>query len=441
MTQMNQTDAPNSASDWLWLAWTALPQRQRTILGRRTAGDTLEDIGVDLGLSRERVRQLQKKATSDIVVAAATHGRELISRVALILGDSPATEMDELVAELPSAPPDAQIVLLDILGVHHPRTWDGELAEWWTRVPEELDRRLRAVVELAPMSHSDLIGAFEQLGLRYSVPVTTLLASENSKLRENNLGWYRPARISRDLAFLYLQLEGAPRTVAQIAAVAGISEHAIRETMRREQAFAQVRPEGTWALVDWHLPGSDNRYSNAEEAVVEVVRDRGPISLTELKREVVLRYPVTGWRINQCLSSAMIGLTPAGLYDLAERGATPIEDTEPRRPSTIKDQGQIVGVQLKVNHDLLRGSGIVVNRWLTWRLGLRLVPSLRSFRLSSGGELTVKRGSSNSQISSLRTAVQPLGLVEGCKIALILNTENDAASIHHVCESSSCPAV
>ena len=429
------------AADWLAVTWGDLPKREITVLSRRMQGETLQGIATDLGLTRERVRQLQKRAADTMMAAAEVHDRELLSRLALTLGSAAAMEIGSVLAELPPAPAEAQEALVQVLGFRHPRTWDGELINWWTRMPEELDRRLNAVVALAPLSHDDLLAALTDVGLSYERPVTTLLHSPNSKLNECPTGWYRPSRAGRDLAFLYLQSQGAPRTTAEVAAALGgtISEHAIRETMRREDAFAQVRPEGTWTLTDWRVPGSDNRYSNAEETVIEVVRELGPISLNTLQREVIRRYPVTSWRVTQCLSNHQIGLTATGLYDLTERGATPIEDTEPRRPETIEAKGHITGVKLNVNHDLLRGSGIPVNRWLTWHLGLRTVPSLKTFRLDSGGEVTIKRASSNAQISSLRTAVQSLDVVEGCKIALILNTENGTAKLHHVCVTNDCP--
>lgn len=430
------------AADWLAVTWNDLSDRESTILSRRMQGETLQDIATDQSLTRERVRQLQKRATNAMVAAAEVHDRHLMSRLALTLGSAAAIENRHATAELPPAPADVQKVMLKVLGFRHPRTWDGELVEWWTRMPEELDRRLNAVVALAPLSHDDLLAALTDVGLTFELPVTTLLRSPNSKLNESPTGWYRPSRAGRDLAFLYLQSQGAPRTTSEIAAAVGgtTSEHAIRETMRREDAFAQVRPEGTWTLTDWRVPGSDNRYSSAEETVIEVVRELGPISLNALQREVVRRYPVTSWRITQCLSNHQIGLTATGLYDLTERGATPIEDTEPRRPDTIEAKGHITGVKLNVNHDLLRGSGIPVNRWLTWHLGLRIVPSLKTFRLDSGGDVTIKRASSNAQISSLRTAVQSLDVVEGCKIVLILNTESGTAKIRHVCPEGDCPA-
>lgn len=46
-------------ADW---ALQIVPDREREILQRRAAGDTLQEIGLALGLTRERVRQIEERA-------------------------------------------------------------------------------------------------------------------------------------------------------------------------------------------------------------------------------------------------------------------------------------------------------------------------------------------------------------------------------------------
>ena len=226
------------------------------------------------------------------------------------------------------------------------------------------------------------------------------LAADGQATR-HALGWIRTHKASRDVAYLWLQAEGEPRPLAEIAQAAEASnDHALREALRRDKAFVQVRPEGTWALADWRLPGTSERYANALDVVVEVLRELGPMNWARLQTESRLRYPVTTWRIQQCLASSLIGLNDQGLYDLVERGAKPIEDKEPKQPANIQASGTVVGISLRVDHDVLRGSGIGVNRWLTWYLGLRTAPSTRYFDLPAPlGEVVVRRGLSNAQIS------------------------------------------
>lgn len=426
---------------WLHDPWTALPERSREILRRRLSGQTLDGIGRDLDLTRERVRQLEKKAESALMQAMEERSPQLLTDLRTELGESPAVAHHKIAALLDADSTTALECLLRALGASNPHTWAGALPEYWTLRPEALRELLRRLVELAPLTHEEASQAVAELALPEDLNWRRLLADSKSKLVANDLGWIRASRVTRDVAYLWLKLEGEPRPAGEIAAQAGCTEHAARETMRRDTSFAQVRPEGTWVLTDWRVPGSENRYSSAVDALVEVLRDIGPLPLDQLRVETQRRYPVSAWRVNQCLSSNLIGLNGDGLYDLAERGAVPVEDAEPERPPHIKTSGDVVGVELEVDREILRGSGISVNRWLTWHLGLRTAPATKYFALPAGhGEVRVTRATSNAQISSLRGVAVEMRLVEGCKFALLLNTSTDSATIRHTCPHQTCPS-
>jgi hypothetical protein len=427
--------------DWLLRAWHALTDRFREVLTRRQEGETLESIGRDLGLSRERVRQVQRKAQVALLAAQQQAEPHLATAVHNAVGDAPAVPDDRILSLVVSqAPAAAVLALLECLDVRHPTTWAGDLVGYWTRDATRLNALLNRMVALAPMTQEEAEQASCDLGIA-DVPWSTLLDHPKSKITYHELGWIRRARSSRDVAYLWLREQGEPCTASEIAKVTGTNEHAIRETMRRDDDFAQVRPEGTWALADWRVQGSDNRYTSAVDVVVEVLRELGPQDFEHLRAESQRRYPVSAWRITQCLSSNLIGLNDAGLYDLTERGANPIEDSEPKKPRHMEAHGNVVGIELTVDSDLLRGSGIPVHRWLTWHLGLRTAPSARYFDLLDGqGTITVKRATSNSQISSLRALAQHEGLVAGCKLTVLLRTDVDTASYRHTCRPASCPA-
>jgi len=426
--------------DWLADAWQSAPQRSRTIMTRRLAGETLDNIAQTLDLTRERVRQLQEEVETALVAAQVRNAPGLSQQVARVLGDLPAVPEEELAALLPTRATTARCALYSQFGAAHPRAWVGYLPGYLTRDRAGLCTRLREMAALAPMTGREARQAATDIGLPAYPVVRDLLEQPQSGLIQHPIGWIRRARKGRDLAYLWLRQEGEPRGVGDIAGVAGTSDNAIRETMRRDDAFAQVRPEGTWALSDWHVPGADHRYSNAVDAVVEALREHGPLDHERLRTESQRRYPVSAWRIDQCLSSNLIGRRADGLYDLVERGATPIEDGEPRRPKTIQIHGNVLGLELKVDRDLLRGSGILVNRWLTWYLGLRTAPSSRHFRLANQpGAVVVTRRTSGSQISSLRAAALSMGLVEGCTVVVLFHLDTERASLRHTCSDGSCP--
>lgn len=96
---------------------------------------------------------------------------------------------------------------------------------------------------------------------------------------------------------------------------------------------------------------------------------------------------------------------------------------------------------MTVDGDLLRGSGLAVHRWLAWYLGLRTAPSERHFPWENGsGEVIIRRRTSSASVSTLRTMVLSLGLIEGCKIALLIKLNPDSASLRHQCHPDTCPA-
>lgn len=428
-------------NDWLEDAWRALPDRWHSIIARRHQGETLDRIAETFDLTRERIRQLQQKAEATLVDAQRRHAPLLPQQLNDVLADHPAVPDYELADLLATNAPIAREALFRQLGASHPRSWAGDLSGYWTRHPAALDALFRKLTALAPMTDDEMEVAARELGFPVSLSIKGLLGHPSSKLSHHSLGWIRSARAGRDLAYLWLRSEGEPRAVTDVAAITGTSEQAIRETMRRDEDFAQVRPEGTWALADWRLPGTDNRYSNAVDVVVDVLRELGPLDYEELRTESQRRYPVSSWRITQCLSSAAIGLDKDRRYDLAERGAIPIEDPEPAQPPSIQAHGDVVGVELNVDSEMLRGSGIAVNRWLTWYLGLRTAPSTRYFGITDQpGTLTVKRATSASQLSSLRAVALRMDLVEGCKMAVLLHLDTETATIRHTCTAETCPA-
>ncbi len=430
-------------TDWLEHVWDeALDDRERDVLRRRRAGETLDAIGGDLGVVRERVRQLQQRAERKLLTAAETRRPGWREAVGRLLADSPAVSDAEVAAVLVDRVGLARRALLGALVVRHPRTWAGELRGWWTRRPAALEVTLRDLAAQAPFAANELRDWAGAVGLPEGLPVERLLADPASPLLlGRDGGWLRRSAIGRDAAFLWLSSQGEPRTGREVAAAVGRDQRPLVETMRRDSRFVQVRPEGTWALADWRLPNV-TRYGDASEAVMEVLTEMGPLTFDQLVHETRRRYPVGAWRISQCLSIDRVGMTEDGRYDLVERGAKPVEESEPSRPANmaVGPDGQLVGVRLEVTKDVVRGSGIAVNRWLTWYLGLRTVPSERHFRFGDiAGEVRVRRNTGVAQLSSLRTAVASLGLVEGCQLILLLRLDSDVASLRHACQPDACP--
>ena len=423
-------------------AWETLTPRDRTVLELRLSGTTLDQVGAAIGVTRERVRQIQLRGEEALLSSLDKYLPDLRAGLREFLADHAAVAEGGLFTALGVAPSVAMSAVLRALGVSRPRTWAGDLAGWWTLRPAATDVQLRDLAAQAPFADDELAPRAAEIGIPQGLPLRELLADERSPLTPGPAGgWIRHSRAGADAAYLWLKDQAEARPSAEIASAVGGNEHALREAMRRDPRFAQRRPEGTWVLSEWKSNTAIRHYANAVDAVVEVLQELGPLTLEQLTAEAIQRYPVSTWRITQCLSSNQIGFTQDGRYDLTERGAIPIEESEPRKPDNMAESGPVVAVRLPVTYDVMRGSGIGVNRWLTWRLGLRHAPSERYFELSDlTGTITVRRRTSTSAISSLRSAAVALGVAEGCQLIVVFRTENDTADVRHTCHAGSCPA-
>lgn len=427
----------DSGETWLRGAWNGLPEIHRAIVRSRSEGETLAKIGQKLGCTRERVRQIQQRVTEELIGAQEYYAPHLPNRILEgVYGASAVTEEDlETITGLEQTLP--RDVLFYGLGLEHPASKFAIPKTLWTFDRGMLGSQLQDLISAAPFMNDDAEAAAETLGIPLVVDWKAILSTPGGPLEQTEFGWVRRSRRPRDLAYLWLCIESEPRSAFDIAeAIGSTSERALREMMRRESQFVQLRPEGTWALADWHHLDTQHRYSSALEVVVEVLRDIGPMAIDRLEQEAKLRYPVTKWRIRQCLLSNLIGLNEHGLVDLVERGASPIVEPEPRRPDHIQVQGNVIGMSIQVDRNLLRGSGLPVNRWLSWYLGLRSAPSSRYFELPEPfGEVVIRRGLGMSQISSLRQVANALDVSDGCLLTLLMHTDTDFADVVH-----SCPA-
>ncbi|WP_434619754.1 sigma factor-like helix-turn-helix DNA-binding protein [Arthrobacter sp. A5] len=435
---MTSDETSQENVDFVGAIWHGLDARTRNILELRLLGFTLDEIGQDLLVTRERVRQLEKK------------GRNLLKSAISLVLPTLAAELDRLADDvgafnINSVQDTAETkcshgiaAFLQSMGYQHCQVWGRRFPDWWVKDPTIVLSSLSALIEDAPFKGDEFADRCSSAKVPAGFPIEDALTAPGSGiLQDKSGGWIRRSSKSADSAYLWLSERVEPAEAEEIAAEIGaVSARALSEVMRRNDArFTQIRPEGTWALREWsHLSGTT--YRDATEAVIDVLQDLGPLTLPQLTAETIRRYPVTPWRVNQCIFSSDVGKTEDGTYDLIRRGATPILLQEPVKPEYMAESGNTVAVKLSVNAELLRGSGIGVNVWLTWKLGLHTYPSHLDF--DGVTPVTVRRLSGGPSISSLRTFAQEFGLQEGCSLFVIFNTNVMVVELRHGC-AAGCP--
>ncbi|MDX6742618.1 sigma factor-like helix-turn-helix DNA-binding protein [Actinocorallia sp. A-T 12471] len=416
-------------------------ERERAVVAGRLEGRTLDEVGEALGLSRERARQIQSRARKRLTKVAdlvQDNWREK----AHATGMGPATPRAAFATALGFVDHMTLDELLAAAGLKPPRTWAGPLRGWWSVDADALGGALRRLTDTAPFRSDELGRAAAEVGLPAALPLEELLIHSGSRLALSPDGhWVRRRARGRDAAYLWLLETGRPCQADElIAPMAATTVASVREALRRDDRFRAIRPEGTWALTEWtHLRASPS--ATAVEAMVTVVTESGPLSRARLFARVTELYPVTPWRLKQCLLSDQLGETPDGLVDLVSRGARAFEEEEPARPDMMAVEGEVLGVRIPVTPETLRGSGVRVHTWLTWRLGLRRAPMSRTFTTPGDhAPLVVRRGTSSARLSSLRRHALELEVVDGCSLAVLLRLDDDTARVGHGCAPGDCPA-
>ncbi|MEK2488558.1 RNA polymerase subunit sigma-70 [Kitasatospora purpeofusca] len=414
------------------------------MIEERSAGGTLGSIGQQHEMSRERVRQLLLKAQDQICDYADLFVDDWRDRL-LALTAGPAAPGSEVAAVLDVRENVAMGLLVQAVGAESPLTWAGRLHGWWTRDPGALEARLRVGAGEAPLRREDVAVAFASAGVPGDVPLLELLGHAKSPLVPGVEGsWLRRRARGRDAAYLHLLANGEPCRAEELLEPTGIERKpAVAEALRRDERFVQLRLEGKWALAEWpHL--NDTSYPNAVEAFVATLTELGPIAKEALFVKVGERYPVTLWRLQQCLLDDRVGMTEDGALDLVARGAFPIEESEPARPATmaVDPAGNVFGIRLTVDKEVLRGSGVNVSSWITWQLGMRQAPMARTFSIAGHpAPIVLKRGTGAAQLSSLRVLARESGMVGGCEFVLFLRADDSTARVEHTCARQYCRAV
>jgi hypothetical protein len=267
-----------------------------------------------------------------------------------------------------------------------------------------------------------------------SLPIADVLAAAGSPvLRHPATGcWVRRGAKHRDAAYLWLLSHGEPARSETVAAALGIKPHALSASLGRDKRFFHRRPGNLWLLDAW-VPLDEVRLTSALDVVLSMLGDRGPLPYAELVRETVAVYPVSAARVSQCLTSARVGRMADGRVGLVADGAIPIVERPPRQPRNVElsRTGQIMGVRVPVDSELLRGSGVALPRFVAWHLGLFHAPASRSFRVDGTNDaLTVTRSIGGAHLTALRRYAEAFGAREGSSLVILLRLVNDTATVN-----------
>ncbi len=413
-------------------SWEHLGKRDKYVLEQRHSGKTLESVGRELDLTRERVRQLQVAANKKFI-SRLKHSWDGWDDWSEKINDTfTIVNLHDLSVEFcdGNAAVDFLSMVFKYLG------WKPQKIrqEWWV---QDLDVAAKAVSGLVfnePVRRSEWTIYLSESGLpdRY---VQYLIDEGLLPLETFQDYIIRSKYRRRDKAHVYL-LEHAPAHINKIADALGEkSTRPLDAFMERQDVFTKVFPGGKWSLTEF----ADVKYKRAIDAVIDILSDHGPLTQRELDKYMSDEYPVSPARIQQCLTDFRIGKMPDGKIWLVEHGAAKKDEPEPEQPTHMHCSGHIIGIRRQIDGDTVRGSGLMDNRWLAWKLGLHSTPMKKIFVGANGlPEMSVTRAGSNCQLSAIREAVSGRGLALGCSVVIILDMGNTTWDLKHTCSDPNC---
>lgn len=404
------------AANMLEFAFDELPDAAREVLvnGRsplnNLEGRTLENIGDEFGLTRERIRQLKNngrkrlaEALDRIVPAWETNLRLHLENTKII---NALDFADRLCA--PHGGVAYVLIMLEKVG------WEPvpNHTTYWVADGKEFTSNVNAFKPTGPITETE----WQELCGILNIPSTLLddyaFKGVGRMIRygENRI---RESEQRTDEITVFLRKEGeasADEIACQLSE--DLKANTLSEYMRRKGVFSQNPITGKWGL-----KGQVDHYEHesAQEAVFHLLTTEGPISFKHLSQRMSMIFPVTPWRVRQILDDYRIGTMTDGKYWLIERGAKRPPEKSRKQPENMVVKNNTIGIAISINRDHLRGSGSMFNGWLCVNLGLKATPFDMTFTNPLLQDLVISRTGGSTTIGSLAKATQLVHFLKGAK--------------------------
>jgi hypothetical protein len=360
---LDQKRAELDAAELLEHAIGDLDGRAQEILARRFFADeakTLDELGRAMGVTRERVRQIEAKARANMVESLETGGalelvsaavRELVGTVMLL---------DSLLALLPA-------LARSVEAVHQPawrildRLDDAyEIEDGWCVAPTMLGAQAATQTRLLELANPHGVVRLADIGvLNPNLPPEIDTRALVAWLRycgyvlDGDFVLTRTRSVG-DRAASILSIVGSPLSTQELLDRFGVerSISSLKNAMAIDDRFERVDRD-RWALAEWGLASYSGLRALVRE---EVARAGGHIAMETLIEHITGKYSVTASSV-VAYASAPPFEAKGGIVRLALDDQT-IRKT-PERTRRLYRRGDAWLYRIRVTKDHLRGSGSV----------------------------------------------------------------------------------
>lgn len=413
-----------------------LDDRQARIFGGRTLSlerpRTLESFAQDLGLTRERVRQIEAKANRKVEAELARPAKAVVGRTARRLRGhlgiafpvdvlTPAHPAGAILDD-PTLGADRARLLLLVAGPY-------KLQDGWLllgALPSEATAALLDELESDGMDES---GAIERLVSRGFVPAAAdawLRRHPNIRIADGRVNaWH--SRMA-DRAEVLLREHGSPMTLKDLSV--SIPDRSPRSLGNALLADARFKRTGIrhYGLANWDHP----EYTSIAEEIEQAIDEQGgEVGLEDLIRQQVSQFGVSAASVRSIANGGRFQ-TAGGIVRL--RNGSPRDPDAMARaieftPSCFRMDGGWAWAVV-VDEHLLRGSGRHIAPGFAYEIGL--VPNESMTAPWPYGTLTIAWPGLQPAISSIRAGLGTAGATVGDTV-FIQYVEADATfAFHHV---------
>lgn len=391
---------------------------------RRRRGETppptLSDLGTELGVTRERVRQLEQTVAAYIDTAIKNNPDNPIWTAAHRLQSTmgalwPTERVDQAIAE---AVPQAAAVNSDgfrqglVLELAGPYTVD----EGWLYLSNSRDA-IQAIISgltsSVPVEVDELTERLVRLAVHDDVAREWLLDRPNVRVEEGRaVGW---GSNLGDKAVAILALRGEPMTAEEIYDSLG-EDRSERSFRQRVQNDERIRRRGVkhYGLEKW---GGEEYSSIAEEMVEEIERCGGRVDLDILAAQLSEQFGVAETSVRMYAGGAQFLIDSQNMVSL-NTGEIPAPDV---RPLALAKGCYLTPLgwafRREVDAEVLRGSGTGIPKAFALEVGLS--PGGKVELDSPHGNISAWWPHHMAHIGTLRTVAEALNAVEGDSLFLI----------------------
>lgn len=391
---------------------------------------SLEEVGDELNLTRERVRQLEKLIKAELEswlaqnAAVGSFSDQVVDHTGFVARFADVLERMPEVLEQISIPMASGLA--------------EQLPAW--RVVEALDRSFQCdgnwfyapsmeeVCRRFDKSFDDVAGdkgfipsdqvidAFEGWGSASPEDLVLWAQSRGYKSIRGALVAPR-VRAMEDLAAVVLELNGSPMSTTELHQLVA-STKSIRSLANQLATHDRVQRVGaeSWGLAEW----GHERFSSIRDAILARVERLGSAPLTDLIQEMTSKFGVAESSVRVYATSWPLKCEK-GVVTLQEEKNTPTgRPFAKSRGSFITSEG--FAFRTTVTSEHLRGSGSQFPTALAVALGSIIGESLVFRSSTTGGALRVGWNGNQANISTIRAEIEAIEAQAGDEIAIYFNS-------------------